>query len=147
MPISQVATTSVLADKNGCSYPDAQLYTAPNGKQFIAPKDADWCVIEATGQANGLSISAIKNNVGQGGVFDFQRIGGKHSEYIDASNYSVGVYMHGAGYGMGMTNIVGGLYSWLRSSNALDLKQRLWWDQGWTAANGNNLDCSCHANQ
>ncbi len=79
------------------NYPNAQVYTSI-GRRFIAPKGTDWCAIKAAGQANGLNPFAVWKNVGHYGTYDFQRIGGRHSEYIDASNYSVGVYMNGAGY-------------------------------------------------
>ena len=113
------------------NYPDAQLYTS-NGRRFIAPRNTNWCAIKSAGQANGyLGANAA---IGQYGTFDLQRSGGKYRpEYIDASNYGVGVYMQGAGAGIALLNAAGGAYSYLYSSNANSPKQSLWWDNGWGA--------------
>jgi len=124
------------------SYPNAQVYTS-HGKNFLAPKGTDWCAIRAFAQTSGLNPYAVKKSIGHGGTFDFQRIGGKHSEYIDASNYVVGLYMEGAGYSQLITDGLGGTYSFLFSSNANSPQQKLWWDNGWSDANS-NAACSCN---
>ena len=124
------------------NYPNAQVYTAPNGTQFLAPKNTDWYQIWLTGRKNGLNLFYVGKYESQGGKFDFQRIGGYHPEYIDASNYGVGVYMNGAGYTLFGTNTIGGTFaSLLSSSNPAVLKY--WWGLGWSAGQGMRL--SCHA--
>jgi hypothetical protein len=124
------------------NYPNAQVYNS-NGRQFLAPQGTDWCAIQAAGQANGLDPFAANQNVGQYGTYDFQRIGGKHPEYIDASNYGVGVYMNGAGYWQWLMNLGGSAYSFFKSSNANSPKQSLWWNNGWNDANNGTSNCSC----
>ena len=88
-------------------------------------------------------FSLMGKAVGQGGTFDYQRPEGPNgrfdSQYTDASNFGVGVYMNGAGYSLHGMNAVGGAYSFLRSKNANSTAQSDWWAQGWIAANNGEV--------
>ncbi len=127
----------------------AKYYRAPNGKSFAVPENADLCGELQAGQNNKFSlghpwqhVSSMRKAVGQGGTFDYQRWGGKfNSNYTDASNFGVGVYMNGAGYSQFGMDVVGGTYSLFWSRNANAASQQEWWVQGWIAANNGEV---CH---
>jgi len=133
------------------NFPDAQLFTAPDGRQFIAPRSADWCAIYKTGQKSGFNPFAGRSAIAHSGTFDFQRMGKKYRpEYIDASNFAVGVYMAGASFSDPLLNHAllqgaAGIYSFAFSSNKNDPKQSLWWDNGWVAARSGTLECVCRS--
>lgn len=125
---------------------DAVLYKAPNGETFYAPPTANFQAEWAAGKANGMSnIGGMNRDIGQGGVYDYQRSGGNfYSAYTNASNYGVGVYMNGAGYSEGEMNAMGEIYAYFKSKNAGDPAQRNWWDSGLNAANNGQLPNMCY---
>jgi RHS repeat-associated protein len=125
-------------------FPDAHVYTS-NGRQFLAPKGTDWCAVQSAGRSEGYV--GILSNITQGGKYDFQRSSGRYrSEYIDASNYSVGIYINGVGSSRITMHIMGRIYAFAKSSNSGSPKQCVWWDNGWGDADRNSLGgCSCQA--
>ena len=127
---------------------NAVMYTAPDGEQFLAPPQAKWCDVYETGTVNGPNFSLVGKNVGQGGVFDFQRQGGEfYPSYTRASNYGVGVYMNGAGYNPWSMDTLGYGYAVIYSSNWSDPLLGRWWNNGWKAAQDLPSSCACHAGQ
>ena len=116
---------------------DAVPHLAPDSETFFAPPDADFCKVYEAGKANGRNPIAAWQAIGQFGTFDFQRQEDKKlfiSEYTNASNFAVGVYMRGAGFSLEDTKFFGGLYAHIKSSNAGDPNQSAWWTMGWYAA-------------
>jgi hypothetical protein len=148
---------SLVRAYNGHPDPDhwvnetAVMYTAPDGQQFLAPPNADWCKVYATGQQQPDEKDTLKN-LGQNGPFDFQRSaqdyypgGDYYPSYRLASNYAVGVYMNGAGHWLISTEAAGEWYAFKHSGNFGDPLQSQWWTNGWTAAEDKKLTgCSCH---
>jgi hypothetical protein len=65
------------------------------------------------------------------------------SAYTDASNFGVGVYMHGAGYSLPVTRAMAKTFAFFKSSNAGDPKQQKFWEAGWNAAAQGNLQYTC----
>ncbi len=93
--------------------------------------------IYKAGKANGRDQAAALRAVGHFGTFDFQRQESKKlfvSDYVNASNFAVGIYMKGAGFSLGMTKFIAGLFAHAASSNAGSPEQSAWWTNGWYAA-------------
>jgi RHS repeat-associated protein len=125
---------------------DAVLYRAPDGELFSAPALADFEQVEEAGATNGkLNVLGISRALGHYGTYDFQRIDagvmGKSfiPEYTNASNFAVGVFMRGAGFTLNQTMGIASTFANLKSSNAGSPLQRVWWINGWNAANTGNL--------
>ncbi|WP_205744421.1 RHS repeat-associated core domain-containing protein [Dyella sp. M7H15-1] len=124
--------------------PGSVSYTAPDGQKFYAPSSADFCAEEDAGRNNGPNPWAMRDAVGQGGRFDYQRGGNNfYPAYTNAANYGVGVYMYGAGFSEWEMNAIGGAYSFFNSSNSNAASQSSWWDNGWKAAANGSLGCGC----
>ncbi|HKU17907.1 MAG TPA: RHS repeat-associated core domain-containing protein, partial [Candidatus Saccharimonadales bacterium] len=124
--------------------PGSVSFIAPDGQQFYAPSSADFCAEQAAGRNNGPNPWAMRDAVGQGGRFDYQRNGNNfYPVYTNAANFGVGVYMYGAGFSEWAMNAIGGAYSFFNSSNANAASQSSWWDNGWKAAANGNLGCGC----
>jgi hypothetical protein len=133
--------------------PCSASWTAQNGSSFYAPANANWSAIYAAGQAGGYSPFAANTAVGQFGTYDFQRNAANNmflSQYTNASNFGVGVYMNGAGFSMDQMLAIGWAFSMSMSSNAGSINQASWWIQGWEAANANKYpstnqssNCGC----
>jgi hypothetical protein len=122
---------------------DAVLVTAGDGTSFNAPPYANFGKIYAAGQANWQNPIAAQFAVGQFGTYDFQRDDGMfYSEYTDASNYAVGVYMAGAGYSYEATIAIGSTFASQYSSNAGSERQKTWWTRGWNDATSAVGPCS-----
>jgi hypothetical protein len=123
--------------------PNAGVYGTQAGDVFLAPNQTDWSVVYAAGQANwGLDVFAGNAAIGQFGTFDFQRDAASNSfftEYVNASNYAVGVYMNGAGWPLEATQILGQSFALVMSSNAGSASQLYWWTQGWQDAQSGNF--------
>jgi RHS repeat-associated protein len=121
----------------------SQVFIAPNGKRFLAPAGTDFNQIFRAGRANGLDPFGIGRAVGHYGCFDFQRNRGSgmcgsenvfYPGFTDASNYAVGVYMKGVGFGELPTRVIAGTFAWLSSKNAGSPRQSSWWSSGNRAA-------------
>jgi RHS repeat-associated protein len=129
---------------------NAITLNAGNGQGFYAPPNANYQAVLSDGQANGpFDISGITTSVQHYGTYDYQRNQGGgnlikqgvykyntfQNAYTDASNYSVGVYMRGAGYSLFGTDLISGGFAIFNSSNAGAKSQRQWWANGWNDAN------------
>ncbi|MFI4939816.1 MAG: hypothetical protein ACHP7O_05685 [Burkholderiales bacterium] len=127
--------------------PDAMICTASDGMNFFAPSKANWNAVHDAGQAGGIDPMAASAAISHYGNFDFQRDKSKNifmSAYTDASNYAVGVYMHGAGFSLPETKVIGYLYGKAEmSKNAGQPSQTDWWTRGWNAANAQDLSGVC----
>jgi RHS repeat-associated protein len=132
--------------------PGATRFTAPGGLTFWIPPGVDWCEEYAAAQKNGLNPLAVNSAVGQGGTYDYRRDPIKRVVYSplkDAANYSVGVYMKGAGYPRWVTVVIGEAYGITHSSNYDWKKSGSWgklWRDGWDAANSgaySKSNCNC----
>ena len=129
-------------------------YTAPGGQTFSIPSSADFCKEYATAQKIGLNPLFIKLAVGQGGAFDYQRDTTKRIVYgplQEAANFSVGVYMNGAGYPRWATVSIALGFAATNASNFKkpgQVEQWIkWWDAGWDAANSgaySGPNCGCN---
>ena len=114
---------------------------SPTG-YLVAPPWADFRAVYAGGQAiaseNAFeNIAPIRAAIAQGGSFDFQRDAGtgeSNSIYAAASNYSVGVFMAGAGYSLDESLIVAETYALHNSSNFLSKDRLEWIEAGWRDA-------------
>ena len=139
---------------------DSQTLQANNGQQFYTPPQANYQTVLNTAQANGpLNYSGAKSAIGLNGSFDYQRNNGMGSldspvisnltqnilypannvfrpAYTDASNYSVGVYMRGAGYTLLASDLTGLVYASTHDNpNPLSPQLHQWWANGWNDAN------------
>jgi RHS repeat-associated protein len=132
--------------------PGATQYTSPGGVTFWIPSGASWCKEYADAQKNRRNPFAVASAIGQGGTYDYQRDPIKHVVYTrlqDGANFSVGVYMKGAGYPRWATVVVGAGYGITHSNNASWQQAKSWgklWRDGWDAANSgaySNSKCDC----
>jgi len=124
--------------------PASVTYTAPDGQKFNAPPWADFCAEEEAARNNGTDPGKMNDAIGQSGQFDYQRSDGRfHRVYTNAANFGVGVYMYGAGFSQNGMHVLGGIYSFVKSSNANATSQSSWWDRGYKAAESGSLGCSC----
>jgi hypothetical protein len=128
--------------------PDAKTYLAPNNEEFLAPLGTDFNVEYKAGHDNGLWGAA--SQIGPFGQFDFQHNSGHgklesnnilYTQYENAGNYGVGVYMCGAGYSKEETfSYADTFWGWtgsdLTGKQARTVKGRHhhWWGLGWDAA-------------
>nr|WP_255429201.1 RHS repeat-associated core domain-containing protein [Ramlibacter albus] len=113
---------------------------------FYAPTGTNFAAVQAAGQSNGRNPLEVNRTVGHWGTFDFQRDVAMNqftAAYTDASNFAVGVYMHGAGYSREATGAIAGAFARAFSSNAGSPRQRQMWMMGWDAANSGNLQYAC----
>jgi RHS repeat-associated protein len=117
---------------------NAVQYVSGSGVSFYAPPRANFGAMESAGQIYGSNPIATLMNEGQGGTYDFQRNNGDfYTQYSNASNYGVGVYLFSAGYSADEAIDLGEEFATFFSSNAGDGTQVYWWLQGWNdAANG-----------
>lgn len=126
---------------------DSAMFTTLDGDQFPAPKGTDFNAVYKAGQATTFRYDyyGIKAAVGHFGKFDYQRNMG-HGEligyrnyyyyaYVHASNYAVGVFMNGVGWGLDDTISWATDFAHKNSNNPGDLaEQKKWWTSGWNAA-------------
>jgi RHS repeat-associated protein len=120
--------------------------TSASGAKFSAPAGTNFQDIEAAGVAGGPSPSAVKAAVGHFGTFDLQRNKENNTftgAYTNASNFAVGVYMHGAGYSLFYTVAIADGFAHVRSSNADEPSQANFWIEGWKAAEAGTLGGVC----
>lgn len=123
----------------------AVMLRAPDGRLFYAPSYADYRAVLQAGQDGGADLVAMNKAIGHYGSYDYQRIDagplGKtfYPAYTDAANFSVGVYMFGAGFSASAMTGIGKTFAWMRSSNAGDPAQASWWRAGWDAAKSGQL--------
>ena len=112
---------------------DAKLVIPPDGKPIpdsssafgtlLAPRDADYREVYAAGRRiENFSIAEqfhyIRAAIGQGGKYDFQRDPARktfYRAYVNAANYSAGVYMAGGGYTLKQTRAAATLYAFWNS--------------------------------
>jgi hypothetical protein len=119
---------------------DAVSYESGDGTQFYAPPDANFFQVYASGLSirgvpTGFDAAAVTIAVGHGGLFDYQRLNGTfYSQYTNASNYGVGVFMNGAGYTEDETKLIGSIFAHIFSSNPGDSNRKIWWKRGWEDA-------------
>jgi RHS repeat-associated protein len=129
--------------------PNSIPYTSPSGQTFLIPKSANWCNEFADAQNHHWNPISVWGAVAQGGTYDYQRDNTNHviyTQYQQAANYSVGVYMRGAGFSRGTTTAIGYVYGLFNSANHGDPKWGKWWGQGWDAANSgaySGAQCGC----
>ena len=112
----------------------------------MAPPRADFRQVYAAGKAIAYQPQSEQAVEGYfaltpGGRFDFQRDTTNltfYREYINASNYAVGVYMAGAGYSREEALKISGFWASWFSSNYNDReRQKGWIEAGWEdATNG-----------
>jgi RHS repeat-associated protein len=119
---------------------DAIILTTIGGREFLAPPTADFEAIYKYGQSlRGKSIlelrAGIRNAIGQGGLFDFQRNGNTFiPAYTTASNYAVGVLMNGIGYSWAQTLVIGSVYAEMYSQHGVTNQQIYMWHSGFEDA-------------
>lgn len=120
-------------------YNYSTLYQAPDGQYFYAPATANFNDVRSAGQSDGTSGAYA--NIWQFGTYDFQRLGASSSdggtfwsEWTNASNFAVGVYMNGAGFSESMMDSIGTYAADLMSSDAGSPNLITWWNNGWIAA-------------
>jgi hypothetical protein len=134
------------ADAIVVKYPDGtplEDSASPTGK-LMAPPRANYQEVYAAGQAianvhTPFDVPDIAAALDHGGKFDFQRDRSTrilNSNYVHASNYSVGVYMAGAGYSVADTIRISQGFSVFESSNhATDKEDQIaWTTRGWNDA-------------
>ena len=129
----------------------AAFIASVNGPQFLAPAGTDFAAIFMKGLENGpLNIVGINAAVGHYGTFDFQRNAGNgenttenvfYSQYTNASNFSVGVFMRGAGFTLEASIEIATSFARAFSSNTNELGLQIsWWTLGWLAADSDFLN-------
>ena len=112
-------------------------------KALFAPKRANYYDVYSAGEAIAESSLAEKfrfiwGTLGHGGTYDFQRDSTTMTfmpAYTHASNYSVGVYMAGAGFSEEATLAMSQTFARTMSSNAGAEEQIAWTKRGWEDAN------------
>lgn len=131
---------------------DAIVVTRPNGPavedpdsttgKLMAPPRANFQEIYAAGKEISklprwrqfqLARAALRHF----GTYDFQRDEATNTffkEYSNASNYAVGVYMAGAGYGRWQSVRIAQSYGFLFSSTKYERTAREWTEKGWDDA-------------
>jgi hypothetical protein len=134
--------------KRGHLPSDAIRCTA-GGVSFWAPPSFNVPEIYLAGEEGGSTgVSEGYAAVGQAGEFDFQRsvdLAGNPvfiSSYTNASNFAVGAYLAGAGYGQASGGAISNTYAFFRSSNFGDPKQAQFRNLGMDVASGRlRLNC------
>jgi hypothetical protein len=82
----------------------------------------------------------IVNALGHHGAFDYQRVDGSFNpDYRDASNYGVGVLMHGAGYSWPATAALSSLYATYKGRPDIIPHDWSWWERGYDATGSGQL--------
>ena len=124
--------------------PDGRPIEDPSSptQVLMAPPHADFRQVYAAGQLvaplpEGAQLTAAYNAVGHEGTYDFQRIPSQriiYADYVNASNYAVGVFMAGAGFSMAATVNFAEFYAFVGSSNYGSRQQIQWIKNGWTDA-------------
>jgi hypothetical protein len=108
----------------------------------MAPPRANFQEVYAAGEkiANwpiADKYEAAKTALQQFGTYDFQRDKDTNTHtkgYVNASNYAVGVYMAGAGYGRWESVKIAQAYGYLFSSSKYDKNAQAWTERGWDDA-------------
>jgi len=119
---------------------NAEIYYTNKGIPFYVPQGDDFTSEYLAGKSiNGdaWAIQAFFANadIGQGGLYDYQRQNGIfYPAYTDSSNYGVGVYMYAAGYSLSETIAIGKLFATGMSSNSGSQSQVEYWTRGWQDA-------------
>jgi len=110
------------------------------GETFAVPQGTDFNAIHEAGNGHWGDAAEANRRIGQWGTYDLQRdaaINEFTPAYTPASNFSVGVYMHGAGHSLPAMAAIGVGYASKKSGN-FNSKQIAdwlkWWAMGWTAA-------------
>ena len=124
--------------------PDGEPIPDPSSSTglLLAPPRADYRKVYAAGEKIAnlpfieqlLHINAV---IGQGGRYDFQRDPARkelYLKYVNAANYSAGVYMAGADYPLLVTRIFAALYAFRNSSNYSSTDRFEWIERGWRDA-------------
>lgn len=125
--------------------PDGAAVTDPSSPTgiLLAPPQADYGQIYSSGEKiaqlylPGLQAPFIDLAIGHGGAFDFQRntiTMQFFPAYTHASNYSVGVYMAGAGYSETATVLFAETFALVSSTNYGSNDQIGWIRRGWEDA-------------
>ena len=125
--------------------PDGQPIPDPSSKTgtLLAPPHADYREVYAAGSRIANSpfyeqLPHIRAAIAQGGKYDYQRDPARkkiYLKYVNAANYSAGVYMAGAGYTLEDTLALAALYAFLHSSNYRATSRYEWITRGWLDAN------------
>ncbi len=131
---------------------DAVAVTRPDGttvddpksptRKLMAPPKANFREIYAAGRRTGnlpryKQYDPARLALHHFGTYDFQRDEATNrffDAYIPAANYAVGVYMAGAGYGLGATITIARLYSIGSNSTNKFSYDREWTRKGWQDA-------------
>jgi hypothetical protein len=108
----------------------------------MAPPRANFQEVYAAGEkiANwpiADKKEAAQTALQQGGTYDFQRDKATNTffyKYIDASNYAVGVYMAGTGYGKWLSVAIAQTWGFFTSSNKYSSEAKYWTERGWDDA-------------
>jgi hypothetical protein len=122
--------------------PENACTCSSGGKNFSAPPGTNYNDVFAAGQNGGYNPFAADSAIGHFGTYDFQRNYMNNTftgAYTDASNFSVGVYMRGAGFGREQTFAIGSAFARTMSKNAGAAAMADYWNAGWDAANSGNL--------
>jgi len=123
---------------DGANIPDPK---SPTGF-LMAPPRAEYSEVFSAGQAIASqsliqNIPEIRAAVAQGGTYDYQRDSATreaNSFYAASANYSVGVFMAGAGYSLNETLFISEAYALHNSSNFPSEDQMKWTEAGWRDA-------------
>ena len=129
--------------------PKNALTCTSSGMSFYAPPSFNPQEIQNDGAAEG-PINGLRDAgraVGQNGAFDFQRMRGASGEtvffsaYTNVSNFAVGLYLAGAGYGKFGASLISNGYAAVKSSNYGNAGQGAFRDAGINAAHGARVSC------
>lgn len=115
--------------------------TSPTGK-LMAPPDADFRKVFAAGKIAGGENVATRNakiiaDLTQGGTYDFQRNNATmtgYTKYENVSNYTVGVYLAGAGDSEADAVARAEVFALLFSSHKYNKERIYWIMKGWEDA-------------
>ncbi len=108
----------------------------------MGPPHANFREVYAAGKSiTDLSLldqySPAGDALRQFGTYDFQRDRAAntfYSEYSNAANYAVGVYMNGAGHDLYYTIVIARGYAARNSSNPFSADALVWTMKGWKDA-------------
>jgi len=139
----RVKATPLQDDKVNRIPKNAIKFVTASGQEFYAPEKTDFKAIHDSAKSTPLldALHAAYDAILRYGTFDFQRNMGRgeqknnyfYSAYTDASNYVVGVYMHGLGQSREVTLEIGRIILSL-SKNTGDPRPKSMWLKGWDDA-------------
>jgi hypothetical protein len=133
--------THVYEDPNGT----ATYQTHQDKQDFEGPRGISWQGVYDAGKADGGDLTKVGLAVGHFGTFDFQRKVDEENkpyffdQYVNASNYAVGVYMKGAGFSLNRTLAYAKIFAHATQASNADAGPSIWCVRGWNDADRGEL--------